>query len=172
MILNIDTRRLPTNLRANGMEKNFQPRSSEQALSERLEKSGLRLTPQRQHIYGVLLSKRDHPTAEEVFMRSKPGMPEISLATVYNCLETLVQCGLVRLVNLDRAPTRYCSNMQEHHHFYCDTCGGTFDIELSAGHPAPQVSLPKGFQAGRYEVVVRGHCPECSNPRSKSHRHE
>ena len=34
-------------------------------------------------------------------------MPEISMATVYNCLDALVKCGLVRQVNLDRGATRF-----------------------------------------------------------------
>ena len=42
------------------------------------------------------MEKRDHPTAEEVFMRAKHDLPEISLATVYNCLTALVKCGKMR----------------------------------------------------------------------------
>ena len=53
---------------------------------------GLRMTKQRKVVYGVLIDeKRDHPTASEVFTRAQNRMPSISLATVYNCLETLVQ---------------------------------------------------------------------------------
>src|ERR1017187_9554041 len=66
----------------------------EQHLTEQLGATGLRLTPQRQQVYDVLLHKRDHPTAEEVFIRAKKTMPEISHATVYNCLDALVKCGL------------------------------------------------------------------------------
>ena len=44
----------------------------------RLRSSGFRFTPQRQHVYDVLLQKRDHPTAEDVFARAKPEMPMIS----------------------------------------------------------------------------------------------
>jgi Fur family transcriptional regulator, peroxide stress response regulator len=69
-------------------------------LTQRLATSGFRFTPQREHVYAVLLEKRDHPTAEEVFIRAKRTMPEISMATVYNCLEALVKCGLVRQVML------------------------------------------------------------------------
>ena len=43
----------------------------EQHLTEQLGATGLRLTPQRQQVYDVLLHKRDHPTAEEVFIRAK-----------------------------------------------------------------------------------------------------
>ena len=66
----------------------------ESHLTERLGTGGLRLTPQRQQVYDVLIQKRDHPTAKEVFIRAKQAMPDISMATVYNCLDALVQCGL------------------------------------------------------------------------------
>ena len=131
-------------------------------LQERLERSGLRFTAQRQQVYSVLLGKRDHPTAEEVFIRAKKGMPEISMATVYNCLDTLVGCGLVREVNHERGATRFCSNMREHHHFYCDACGGAYDIDSLPGAPEPDVAMPTGFQPTRYEITIRGLCPECA----------
>jgi Fe2+ or Zn2+ uptake regulation protein len=134
----------------------------EPALQQCLEKSGLRMTPQRHRVYGVLLEKRDHPTAEEVFIRAKKRMPEISMATVYNCLDALVSCGLVRQVNQDRTATRYCSNMRKHHHFYCDECGGAYDIELLPSAPPVEVPLPKGFKPKQFEVNIRGLCPDCA----------
>jgi Fur family transcriptional regulator, peroxide stress response regulator len=44
---------------------------TEQHLTEKLSTSGFRFTPQRQQVYDVILHKRDHPTAEEVFIRAK-----------------------------------------------------------------------------------------------------
>jgi len=132
------------------------------ALQERLEQSGRRMTAQRQHVYDVLIEKKNHPTAEEVFIRAKKGMPEISMATVYNCLDALVNCGLVRQVNQDREATRFCSNMQPHHHFYCDECGEAYDIDRDGGATAPPVPMPRGFKPTRYEVTIRGLCPECA----------
>ncbi len=46
-------------------------KKSNENFSERLNTSGFRFTPQRQHVYDVVLQKRDHPTAEEVFIRAK-----------------------------------------------------------------------------------------------------
>ncbi len=69
-------------------------KKTDSEFSERLNTSGFRFTPQRQHVYDVLLQRRDHPTAEEVFIRAKRTMPDISMATVYNCLDALVKCGL------------------------------------------------------------------------------
>jgi len=116
------------------------------ALNQRLATSGFRFTPQRQHVYGVLCDWRDHPTAEEVFIRAKQDMPEISMATVYNCLDALVKCGLVKQVNLDRAASRFCPNMHEHCHFYCEECGEIFDVDLDEHTRAP-VPVPAGYRA-------------------------
>jgi Fur family peroxide stress response transcriptional regulator len=129
-------------------------------LNERLSTSGFRFTPQREHVYSVLLARRDHPTAEEVFTRARREMPGISMATVYNCLEALVKSRLVRQVTVERGAARFCSNMQEHCHFYCDTCQRVFDIELPAKAGLP---LPQGFRAERYDVTIHGHCAACGN---------
>ena len=128
-----------------------------EALAQKLADSGLRSTPQREVVYDVLLRKRDHPTAEEVFARVKSGLPSISLATVYNCLETLVQCDLVRAVNFERSPTRYCPNLRPHAHFHDEQTGKTHDIDLPP-ELLEKVSsvLPVGYDAKSVEIIFRG----------------
>jgi Fur family peroxide stress response transcriptional regulator len=137
-------------------------------LSERLLTSGFRFTSQRRQVYNVLLDKRDHPTAEEVFIRAKREMPDISMATVYNCLDALVRSGVARQVTVDRGAARFCPNMSEHCHFHCDTCDSVFDIALPASGPAGVV-LPKGFKAARFEVAIHGACADCSARRKRPH---
>jgi Fur family peroxide stress response transcriptional regulator len=132
----------------------------ENHLTERLGTGGFRFTPQRQQVYDVLLQKRDHPTAEEVFIRAKQAMPDISMATVYNCLDALVQCGLVRQVQLERGATRFCPNMEEHCHYYCDECGTVFDVALTGNSAV--VPRPKGFKIDHYEIAVHGLCADCA----------
>jgi Fur family peroxide stress response transcriptional regulator len=130
----------------------------DQHLTEQLGATGLRLTPQRQQVYDVLVQKRDHPTAEEVFIRAKKAMPEISHATVYNCLDALVKSGLARQVTVDRGATRFCPNMHEHGHFHCDVCGTVFDVDL----PEQAMPLPKGFEAAHFDIAIHGKCPDCA----------
>ncbi|MFH1498921.1 MAG: transcriptional repressor [Verrucomicrobiota bacterium] len=130
---------------------------SSDALAQRLSDSGLRNTPQREVVYHALLTKRDHPTADEVFARVKAEMPTISLATVYNCLETLVQCHLVRQVNFERGPTRYCPNLQPHAHFHDEQTGATHDIDLPADVlERIKAILPAGYDADAIEITFRG----------------
>lgn len=127
------------------------------AFSEKLADSGLRATPQREVVYSVLIQRRDHPTAEEVFARVKAELPTISLATVYNCLETLVQCHLIRTVNFERGPTRYCPNLHPHAHFHDEKSGETHDIDLPPSL-LNQVNaiLPPNYDAKSVEIIFRG----------------
>jgi Fe2+ or Zn2+ uptake regulation protein len=134
---------------------------SDLSLNERLAARGFRSTCQREHVYHVLTEERDHPTAEQVFIRAKKGMPDISMATVYNSLDTLVKTGLVREVNVDASARRYCPNMTEHCHFYCDECGGVYDIEFAADASRSGVSLPKGFHASGFDLAIHGTCRKC-----------
>ncbi len=130
-------------------------------VTEKLATNGFRLTPQRQHVYQVLLDRPDHPTAEEVFLRAKETRPDISLATVYNCLDALVRCGLVKQVNVERSATRFCPNMQEHTHFYCEGCNRIFDLDVTATDTLGGLRMPRGFKAMQVELSVRGLCRDC-----------
>ncbi|HEY8994281.1 MAG TPA: Fur family transcriptional regulator [Lacunisphaera sp.] len=130
---------------------------SHAVLSEQLKACDVRPTPQREVVLKCILDKRDHPTADEVFARVKSAMPTISLATVYNCLETLVSCGLVRSVNFERGPTRYCPNLHPHAHFYDEQSGSTHDIDLPESLlNKVKAVLPPGYDASSVEIVFRG----------------
>jgi Fur family peroxide stress response transcriptional regulator len=126
-------------------------------LARHLTDSGLRSTPKREVIYQVILAKRDHPTAEEIFARVKLLMPTISFATVYNCLDTLVQCGLIKQVNFVREPTRYCPNLHEHAHFHDEKTGEIHDVEIPAELTARlRAILPSGYSANHIDLSFRG----------------
>jgi len=122
----------------------------------------LRMTPQRSVVHEVLKGSFDHPTATEVFIRSKERMPGISLATVYNCLETLVEHKLIRQVNVDRASSRFCANLDEHVHFHCVSCGAVADAQpMEPIQPAALWKLPEGSRVTKLDVAIRGLCPAC-----------
>jgi len=132
---------------------------------------GHRMTPQRREVYEVLMENQDHPTATEVFMRVKERMPAISLATVYNCLDTLSGAGFIIQVNVDREPSRYCGNLSPHGHFHCEDCGTILDVQLKEGvQVSKAVTLPRGAVVERFEVAVRGYCQECVGKRKAEAR--
>ncbi|HEV7867596.1 MAG TPA: transcriptional repressor [Chthoniobacteraceae bacterium] len=124
---------------------------------------GLRMTEQRRVVYDAVMDQRDHPTAVEVFMRVKGRMPSISLATVYNCLDTLTGCGLVKAVNHDREPSRYCPNLDEHAHLFCEGCKAVIDIPLRTRQGPEEVwAFPEDVVVSHHEVSFRGLCPKCA----------
>ena len=133
---------------------------------ESIASGGFRLTKQRREVYEALLETRDHPSAVQLFNRVQQKMPTISLATVYNCLETLTQCGLVQQVNFDRGPSRFCPNTQQHAHFVCVQCGGVHDVDLpDAAELSRLCRLPEGYVVNHYEFSLRGLCRQCAeNP--------
>ena len=118
---------------------------------------GLRATRQREQVFAVILEQRDHPSADDVYARVKDSMPTISLATVYNCLESLVACGLIRQVNFERESTRFCPNLSDHAHFFDTRSNKVYDINL----PVTMIDelrklLPEGLEAETVEVSFRG----------------
>ena len=121
------------------------------------EISGLRMTRQRQEVYRILQLERNHPTANDVFMRVKDRLPNISLATVYNCLEALVQHGIIRQVNFERESSRYCPNLSEHGHFHDATTGVIHDVDFKPGiNLADVLNLPPGAVIDDIEITLRG----------------
>ena len=139
------------------------------AYDKSISLKGFRFTKQRREVFDALMAKRDHPTAVEVFMRVKDTMPSISLATVYNCLETLTACGLVKHVNIDRQSSRYCANLEDHGHFFCDECGLVIDVPLKSKlRPRDVWKVPAHAIVSHEEVALRGLCPECARGKKES----
>ncbi|MBW4604170.1 MAG: transcriptional repressor [Calothrix sp. FI2-JRJ7] len=123
-----------------------------------LRGKGLKVTPQRFAVYANLLSRQDHPTAEQILLDLNKQAPISSQATVYSALQALRDVGLVREVLLEAGVSRYDANVEKHHHFYCRGCKTIEDIPWEA---FPNVSLDKlrpGLKAQTYEVTVYGTC--------------
>ena len=142
--------------------KTASPEKQLKRYEESIAQDGLRLTRQRKHVYGALLQQQDHPTAMEVFLRARPEMESLSLATVYNVLETLAERGLVRKVHLDSGSTRYCANNAKHGHFTCTGCGAVMDVPPLPGADSEKLHhLPRGYTVTQQEVSLHGLCATC-----------
>jgi Fe2+ or Zn2+ uptake regulation protein len=126
-------------------------------------RKGLRQTEQRKAVLETLLAQADHPSAVDLFMRVKSRVPSISLATVYNCLETLTDSGVIRIVNHEREPSRFCANLAEHAHLFCTECNGVTDLPLRKTVPAGEIwDIPEGARIANQNVAFRGLCERCA----------
>jgi Fur family transcriptional regulator, peroxide stress response regulator len=128
-----------------------------------LEANGQRFTEQRAAVYRYLRGSRMHPSADEVFTHVRHEITDISLATVYKALETLVSCGLAVKLSFGDGSARYDARTDDHFHARCLTCGAVRDVHTTAGTPALPTVLPDdGFRVERFRVEILGYCARCS----------
>ncbi len=129
-----------------------------------LKTKGLRVTPQRFSVYAYLLSRHDHPTAEQILTALNQDYPVSSQATIYTTLQALRRAGLVREVLLEEGVSRYDANVDRHHHFRCQQCGKIEDIAWNTLQSLDFSQLRPGLKAETYEVTVQGVCDRCQFP--------
>ena len=79
---------------------------------------GLRMTRQRESVYRALCQSKSHPTAEQLLAMVHTEDPEVSQATVYNTLDTLVECGLANRIpaSTSGGACRYDADTHTHVH--------------------------------------------------------
>src|SRR5262245_14543887 len=109
---------------------------------QRCAELGLSLTPQRLAVYQMLASTEAHPSAEEVYRAIKPGMPSLSLGTVYRTLELLESHGIVSRIYTNGDQARFDANLEPHHHLVCVACQKVIDYDDASLHhlPVPTVA--------------------------------
>lgn len=89
-------------------------------IRNKLIEKGLKATPQRIFVFEALTHLRIHPTADDVYQYVSKKMPSISLGTVYNTLQSFVECGLACMVQTEDGLMRYDHVLDRHHHLYCE----------------------------------------------------
>jgi Fur family transcriptional regulator, peroxide stress response regulator len=135
-------------------------------LIERCRAAGMRVTAQRRAIFGVLERNRAHPTAEDVYRAARRRARGVSLATVYNTLETLQMLGEVGRHRLDAGGDRFDPEVRPHHHFRCTGCGGVRDAFGDV--ETPHLAGIAGCEIECVEVVLTGQCEDCRSKTSSN----
>jgi Fe2+ or Zn2+ uptake regulation protein len=134
----------------------------EATLREALEANGQRFTEQRAAVYRHLLGTDSHPTADEVFTAVRSNIPDISLATVYKSLETLVGCNLAVKLTYGDGSARYDGRTDPHPHARCLLCGTVLDVPGKVAKDAfAELGPVAGFSVESYRLELVGHCLSC-----------
>ena len=141
----------------------------ETLLREALEANGQRLTDQRAAVYRFLAGTDTHPTADDVFTSVRSDIPDISLATVYKSLETLVGCGLAQKLTYGDGSARYDGRTDPHHHARCLRCGHHLEIpDLDEEKIYRPLLKKSGFHVLGHEMHFYGICKDCQDKENQT----
>ena len=95
----------------------------------KLKELGFKLTPQRIAVVEFLEGNKSHPSVNDIYESVKQKYPTISLATVYNTVETLVKNNMLLELPLTKDKSNYDPDTSLHDHAYCINCGKIIDVK-------------------------------------------
>jgi len=125
-------------------------------LLERLRTLGLRPTRQRVALAHLLFETGDrHVTAEQLHSEASAASIRVSLATVYNTLHQFTAAGLLREVVVEPGRSYFDTNIDDHHHFFCESSGMLQDIPGESVMVGLLPKPPVGTEISRVDVIIR-----------------
>ncbi|MFY8182804.1 MAG: Fur family transcriptional regulator [Polynucleobacter sp.] len=126
-----------------------------------------RKTRQYQAIFEVIAHGGGPLLAQEIQELAAKTVPQLSLATVYRQIKSLLEDGSIRQVQLPGQNPRYEIGSHEHdhdhghhHYFQCRRCEKVFDVPTCPGNL--DKLAPAGFMVEDHEIILYGRCGECA----------
>lgn len=105
-----------------------------------------------------------HPTAEDIYCEIRAKGVKMSMATVYNNLNSLCNEGQIRRVAIDGAADRY-DKVARHDHLVCSSCGKITDLMLD--DMTDIFAKSAGITPDSYDLKLFYICDECRKKRKK-----
>ena len=91
----------------------------------------LKHSKQRDSIKEFLATRKDHPTADTVYMNVRQSFPNISLGTVYRNLTLLADIGEIARLRVGDGVDHFDYDTTPHYHFVCTECGAVLDLDMT-----------------------------------------
>ena len=110
----------------------------------------LKYSRQRESIKLFLMNRKDHPTADMVYVNMREKFPCISLGTVYRNLSLLAEIGEITKISTE-GPDRFDANQNPHYHFICRRCQAVLDMAL------PLVKSLEAEAARDFDGTIQSH---------------
>lgn len=112
---------------------------------------------QRNLILNIINNSTNHPTAYDIYKKSKTIFPNISLGTIYRNLNLLYEKNMIIKVHTNDAVEHYDKVHNKHTHFICDICNTIYDIE-------EKLKIRKTINGNKildYSLNYTGICHKC-----------
>ena len=127
-----------------------------------LNQSGLKATHQRIGVLEVL-EDTGHSTIDEIYRKVREHHPAISLATVYNNVDIMLERDVLVEVPIAGAKSRYEIKKHDHIHLICQNCGSVTDesIDLISQKDLTRIAEKDEFAIARSQINIYGICHSC-----------
>ncbi len=122
----------------------------------------IKYSRQRQLIKDFLMTRKDHPTADVVYMNVRQKYPNISLGTVYRNLSLLSELGEIRRLRLGDGIDHYDADTSDHYHVICTQCGGVSDVKADGiGDILGNANIEYDGEIQGHVTYFYGICEKC-----------
>lgn len=132
-----------------------------------LSQKGLRRTEERRQILQAIYEELSHFDADTLHRHLTQKGLRISRATVYNTLDLLVGCGLVKRYHFSEGPTLYERSLgrKQHDHLLCLDCGDIHEFcDPQLGPIIEGVAQLFQMHPIRHELIIYAHCTKTHCP--------
>lgn len=138
-------------------------------LKNYLEEHSLRKTPERFAILDEIYSNSGHFSIETLYESMKSKNYRVSLATLYNNIDILIDAGLLVKHRFEKGNTyEKTMDSMKHDHFICTGCGRIYEVPLSGNMDVnAEVSKRYGFDVSSYFLTMYGVCNICKELKNK-----
>jgi ferric uptake regulator, fur family len=113
--------------------------------------NGLKHSRQREMIKSFLMTRKDHPTADMVYMNVRQQNPNISLGTVYRNLTLLADIGEIQRLRVGDGVDHFDADTSLHYHFVCTKCGCVEDLDMDSIEEINEAA------SARFDGQIDGH---------------
>lgn len=143
--------------------------SARASFTEYLHSKKLRRTPERYAILDRICELSEHFYVESLHSKLEQNGFHVSKATVYNTMELLVDCGLVRRHQFNNQPAQYerVTGPGNHHHLICTQCGKMTEMKDPDLMKAMNSRRYPTFTAAYFAIYVYGVCSRCQRKNKK-----
>ena len=118
-----------------------------------------RLTFQRKVVHEEVMSRCNHPTADQIYESIHINFPNITKSNVYRNLDILSKEGKNHLISIPGC-NRYDVNISKHYNVACKKCGKVEDADISYMEEFDKkVSQKTGFL--KHSVIFEAVCLKC-----------
>ena len=121
-----------------------------------------RKSRQRQLILDTVMTRCDHPTADQIYLDVRARDDKISRGTVYRNLQRLCETGEIRKREIPGEADRYDHLCHDHYHARCVKCGRVFDVDMEYMTGLEKsIRDAHGFVFTGHDIVFQGICADC-----------